>query len=115
MGRNLYGPKAGLIYQSEPKLSSGPRPVPVYESKPKLEPDSIFLQVGTSGESDTHLQPYSHHFFLLLLHSFKVLLDLLNVGFSSPIIYVIAHTILNDILKLDGHILTTPKMHLIEI
>ena len=34
IGQNLYGPRTGPVYQSEPKLGFGPGPV--HESKPKI-------------------------------------------------------------------------------
>ena len=48
--QDLYGSGIGLVYQSEPKLGSGPDSVyegPVYESEPKINSRLNFLRVRT--------------------------------------------------------------------
>ena len=46
-GRNLYGPRFGLIYKSEPKLGS--ELGLVYKSEPKIVPSPVFLEPELSG------------------------------------------------------------------
>ena len=52
-GWNLYEPRTGPIYQSEPKLGSGPGPV--YESESKIGSRPDFFWAGAFGESENRI------------------------------------------------------------